>query len=346
MISKEELIAYLKAQKIQAYRAKQVLHCIYKEAKSDYADMSVLPKDVKEILAKEIPIFSFDVETEVASKDGNTVKALFKLKDGKPTEGVLMRFKDGRNSVCVSSQVGCGLKCAFCATGKFGFFRSLTAEEIADQVLYFNHYLKKHTGGRVDHVIFMGMGEPFLNYEAVMRAVYALNDPDLLGIAARHITISTSGIIPGIERFGSEKIQANLAVSLHAPTQELREKIMPIAKAYKLNDLMNAIKKYIEKTGRRVSYEYVMLKNVNDSDANARQLGELLRGQLCHVNLIPYNETQLGFENAGRLRIDQFKAILDSLKIPVTVRVSLGQDISAACGQLAAGSPKQKPAGV
>lgn len=335
MVSKEKLAAYLKQNGVPLYRVKQVLQAIYREGKGSYQDMAVLPKDLRENLEEDVPIFSLKVEKEVSSKNGDTIKTVFKLNDGKFIEAVLMRFKDLRNSVCVSSQVGCPLRCAFCATGASGFSRNLTAEEITDQVLYFDQYLKKRDG-RADHVIFMGMGEPFLNYDEVIKAVRSLNDPDLLGIAARHITISTSGIIPGIEKFADSKIQANLAVSLHAPNQEMRAKIMPIAASYKLDRLMDAIKKYLAKTRRRVSYEYVMLKDVNDSEKSAKELAALIEGQLCHVNLIPYNETRLGFQNAGQAKIDRFKKILESQKIPVTVRVSLGQDIGAACGQLAA----------
>lgn len=329
MISKQVIAAYCKEKAIPAYRAKQILHAIYKEGKRNFSDISVLPRELQKSFASDMPIFSFEVAREVASPTGDTVKTLFKLHDGKLVEGVLMRFRDGRNSVCISSQVGCGLKCVFCATGTMGFTRNLTAEEIADQVLYFNNLV------RINHVIFMGMGEPFLNYDEVMKSVKILNDPDCLGIAARHITVSTSGVIPGIEKLAQEKPQINLAISIHAPNQALREKLMPIAKAYKLDALMSAIKLYIQKTHRRVSYEYVMLKNINDSEDLARQLGKLIKGQQCHVNLIPYNETYLGFSNAGKSRIDHFREILESFVIPVTVRVSLGQDISAACGQLA-----------
>jgi len=335
MITKEDLSKFLKENKVPAYRLKQVLQAVYKEGKGDFNEISVLPKTVLDLLVANFSVFSFELEKEVISTNGETVKALFKLKDGKKVEGVLMHFKDGRNSVCVSSQVGCGLKCAFCATGALGFTRSLTAEEISDQVLYLDQYLKKKNGGRVTHVIFMGMGEPFLNYDDVMESIRTLNDPDCLGIAARHITVSTSGIIPGIKKFADEPLQLNLALSLHAPNQELREKLMPVAKAFQLPDLMAAIDDYIKKTGRRVSIEYVMLKAKNDSREDAQQLAKLLRGKMIHVNLIPYNETYMGFENSGRSRIDDFKKIIESHKIPVTVRVSLGQDISAACGQLA-----------
>lgn len=333
---RQDIISFLKVHKIPAFRGRQVLHSVYREGKANFQEMSVLPASLREFFSAHLPIFSFSVEKELISQSGDTVKALFRLKDGKLMEGVLMRFRDSRNSVCVSSQVGCGLKCAFCATGTMGFIRNLTAEEITDQVLYFDQYLKKR-GERVSHIIFMGMGEPFLNFDEVMKAIRIFNDPKCFGIAARHITVSTSGIIPGIERLSGEKLQINLAVSLHAPNQELREKLMPIAKPYKIQELMNAVKRYIERTRRRVSYEYVMLKDSNDSVHLARELGELLRGQLCHVNLIPYNQTYLGFQNAGKSRIDKFAEILRSMKIPVTVRVSLGQDIAAACGQLVLG---------
>lgn len=338
MISKQAITAYCQEKGIPSYRAKQILHAIYKEGKRNFEEISVLPRELQKSFTRGFPVFSFEVAREVASLNENTVKTLFKLHDGKLIEGVLMRFRDGRNSVCVSSQVGCGLKCAFCATGTMGFLRNLTAEEIADQVLYFDHRLKKNEKNqlcsRVNHVIFMGMGEPFLNYEEVMKSVKILNDPDLLNIAARHITVSTSGIIPCIEKLAQEKIQINLAVSIHAPNQALREKLMPIAKAYKLDALICAIKAYIQKTRRRVSYEYVMLKNINDSEDLAREFAKLIKGQQCHVNLIPYNETYLGFSNAGKSRINRFREILESFDIPVTVRVSLGQDIAAACGQL------------
>lgn len=331
---RQDIISFLKVHRIPAFRARQVLRSVYREGKANFQEMSVLPTSLREFLSAHLPIFSFSVEKEFVSESGDTVKALFRLKDGKLMEGVLMRFRDGRNSVCVSSQVGCGLKCAFCATGTMGFIRNLTAEEIADQALYFDQYLKKR-GERVSHIIFMGMGEPFLNFDEVMKAVRIFNDPQCFGIAARHITVSTSGIIPGIDRLSGEKLQINLAVSLHAPNQELREKLMPIARPYKLPALMASVQHYTTRTRRRVSYEYVMLKDSNDSAELARQLGELLRGQLCHVNLIPYNQTYLGFQNAGKSRIDKFAEILKSYEIPVTIRVSLGQDIAAACGQLA-----------
>lgn len=343
MITKESLVLFAKNNSLPDFRVTQILQAIYKEGADKISNITTLPTELRETLSTQNSLFCFDPVREVRSVSGNTVKALFKMRDGALIEGVLMRFNDGRNSVCVSSQVGCGLKCAFCATGTMGLKRNLTAEEIFDQVLYFNSYLKKKAsskkenlkGTRVDHIIFMGMGEPLMNYDAVIQSIQYFNDPEYLGIAARHITVSTSGIVPGIKRLADFPLQINLAVSLHAPNQKMRQSFMPIAKGFSLDQLMESINEYIHKTHRRVSYEYVMLKDVNDSPETARELGKLIKGQRCHVNLIPYNQTYLGFSNAGKSRIDAFKEIIESLGIPTTVRVSLGQDISAACGQLA-----------
>ncbi len=346
MINKETLSLLVKNDNLPAFRVKQILQAIYKEGVEDFNQITTLPPEFRKKLADEQKLYCFQIIKKLQSPDGKTVKALFKMHDGALIEGVLMRFKDGRNSVCVSCQVGCGLKCAFCATGTMGLKRNLSAEEIFDQVLYFNSYLRQlaktqnqgkgnEKGARVDHVIFMGMGEPMMNFDNVTLAIEYMNDPEYLEIAARHITVSTSGIVTGIEKLIQFPLQINLAVSLHAPNQKLRESIMPVARAFNLDQLMASLKEYNDKTHRRVSYEYVMLKNINDSDTIARELAALLKDQNCHVNLIPYNQTYLGFTNAGKTRIDAFKNILESHNIPTTVRVSLGQDIDAACGQLA-----------
>ncbi|MFC1655269.1 23S rRNA (adenine(2503)-C(2))-methyltransferase RlmN [Patescibacteria group bacterium] len=335
MIELNELRSLLVENGIPSYRANQVLHAVYKEGKANYDDMKVLPAFVKEYLEKNLPVLSIENVKEEVSSNGSTYKALFRLHDGKKIEAVLMRFKDGRKTVCVSSQVGCTLKCKFCATGKRGFKRDLTYEEITDQVLYFQHLLKKEDS-HVGNIVFMGMGEPFLNYENVMKAISILNDPVAFNIGLRNITVSTSGIVPQIEQFAEDAGQVNLAVSLHAPNDQIRTSIMPIAKKYSLEELMAACKGYAEKTHRRVSYEYVMLRGVNDSDSNAHELSRLLHGQLCHVNLIPYNETNVkGMKGSTKSRTEEFKKILELHKIPVTVRISLGKDIKAACGQLA-----------
>jgi 23S rRNA (adenine2503-C2)-methyltransferase len=336
MVELKELREVFKQNGISAYRANQVFQALYHEGKMSYDDMTVLPEDVREFLNKNIPIMSIGVISESISKRDGSHKVLFELEDGEKIEAVLMRFKDGHKTVCVSSQVGCTLGCKFCATGQLGFKRNLTTEEITDQVLYFQLRLIAE-GERVDNIVYMGMGEPFLNYENVMKSIQIFNDKLTFNIGARHMTVSSSGIIPGIEKFIKDGGQVNLAISLHAPNQFLRIKLMPISKRYVLSDLMEICKKYIERTHRRVSYEYVMLDRVNDSEKDAHELSKLLRGQLCHVNLIPYNETDMkGMKGSPKNRVDNFKSILEIHHIPVTVRMSLGKDIAAACGQLAA----------
>lgn len=347
MLAHEDLINELQKNGIPKFRALQILHAVCQEGKTSYMEISTLSKELKEKLEQEIPILSLDPVITVKSKDEMTTKALFDLKkDSKRLETVLMRFRDGRNSVCVSSQVGCQLGCKFCATGTMKFGRNLTSEEISDQVLFFAQHLHE-TDQHVSNVVFMGMGEPFMNYDNVIKAVKTMNDKDGLNIGARSITISTSGICEGINRLANEKIQVNLAVSLHAPNQQLREKIMPVAKLYSIEKLMKSIKDYIEKTNRRVSYEYVMLKNINDHEEEAKELVRLLKGQLCHVNLIPYNATYIkGITGSEKSNILKFRDTVEKAGIPVTIRVSLGQEIDAACGQLANKAEKKQIAGI
>jgi 23S rRNA (adenine2503-C2)-methyltransferase len=335
MLALDDLKKELTDNGFQEFRAKQVLQAVCKEGKKSYDEIQTLPKDLREHLTAHVPILSLEPVIIMHSRDGMTTKSLFQLKDGKRIESVLMRFKDGRYSVCVSSQVGCQLGCNFCATGTMKFGRNLTYEEIADQVLFYAQMLHKEDK-RISNIVFMGMGEPFMNYDNVVKSLYVMNDPDGLEIGARNITVSTSGICEGIEKLTEEKIQVNLAVSLHAPNQELRAKIMPIARKYSLEQLINAIKQYIAKTHRRVSYEYVMLNNINDHEKEARELADLVKGQLCHINLIPYNATSIaGISGSLRKNIVAFRNIIQAAGIPVTIRVTMGQDIDAACGQLA-----------
>jgi len=330
----EELKEILGKNGHPSFRAKQIYHAVYKEFKESFEEMSNLPVNLRDFLKENIKILSLQPVFHDKSDDG-TIKTLFQLNDGKRIEAVVMPFEDGRLTVCVSTQVGCALKCKFCATGKMGFNRNLTAEEITDQVLYFDQILNKE-GKRVNHVVYMGMGEPFLNFEAMEKSLFWLNDPQAFALAARNITVSTSGLVDEIAKFADIPLQINLAISLHASNQELRESIMPIAKKYNLADLINEINKYINKTHRRVSYEYVMLNCVNDDLSCAHELGKLLKGQLCHVNLIKYNVTDSGFESSGMKKIREFGRILESYKLAVTLRISRGQDIEAACGQLSA----------
>ena len=317
------------------FRASQLMHDVFRRGVADYDEMQNLPANLREFLGEKVPLLSVEEKDVSVLPDGSVKKVLLRCKkDGKRIEAVLMRFKDGRRTVCVSSQVGCNVRCKFCATGQMGFRRNLTYEEIADQVLYFVLDLKGYQE-EITNVVFMGMGEPFNNYENVMRAVRHLNDARAFNIGARNITLSTAGVVPGILSLISENLQVNLAISLHTPVQELREELMPIAKKYPLSDLMDAVETYTNKTHRRVSYEYVMLAGVNDKLALAHELGKLVKGQLCHVNLIPYNATDTIYRCSRKNSIDEFKKLLETYNVPVTVRVSLGQGIDAACGQLA-----------
>ena len=325
----------LKLSGIPSYRANQVFKDIFKNGANEYDKMSTLPKNVKEFLRDNVPIYSITPVNEARSKNEETIKVLFKLKDGSLIESVLMRFADGRNTVCVSSQVGCAMNCKFCATGTLSFKRNLTYEEIADQVLYFSNMLHKQ-GKKVTHVVYMGMGEPFANYDEVVKSIDMLRDPVALNIGSRNITVSTCGIVPKINKFADDFKQVNLAISLHAPSDKIRNKIMPVSKRYPLWELILACKQYIEKTHRRITFEYVMLHGINDSEKDAYDLANLLRGMLCLVNIIPYNETSIkGIKGSTKNKIVKFKKVLELNNIKATIRVSLGQDIDAACGQLA-----------
>lgn len=286
-------------------------------------------------------------------KQSNTWKALFLLKDGKKIESVLMRFEDGRNSVCVSCQVGCPVGCIFCASGQMGFMRNLSSHEIVDQVMFWAKLLKslpdddndknfskvgfKETFERVTNIVYMGMGEPMLNYDNVVESLKVLTDPLQFGLGDRHITVSSSGYIPQLERFMEEKIKCRLAISLHAPNQEIREKLMPVARIYNLTKLMEYVKKYEKYTNKRISYEYTMISGVNDSVECARGLVTLLKHRNAHVNLIPMNPIaqRVDLKKSERTAIFAFYDVLQKYKIPSTIRITMGDRIQAACGQLA-----------
>lgn len=347
MLTLEQLKEFCAAQKIPAFRVKQIMQAIYQEGVETFNDITTLPVPLKQQLTDTFQISTVKPVAQEVSKDNSTVKILFELPDGNTIEGVLMRFNDGRRTVCISSEVGCPLKCAFCASGTLKFKRSLSWEEIADQVIYFARYLKRTSAQsgekeELNHVVYMGIGEPFRNYDNLLKSLNTLMDPQYLGLGSRKITVSTAGIIEKIRQFADEPFQVNLALSLHAPTQELRQKIMPIALRYKLDDLMDAVKYYLDKTKRRISFEYVMLRGINDTEECAHQLAKLVKGMLCHVNLIPYNATDIDkIEGSEKATIRKFQEILNDAGVPATTRVSLGQDIAAACGQLA--NKAQKP---
>jgi 23S rRNA (adenine2503-C2)-methyltransferase len=288
--------------------------------------MSNLPVDLRRELESAVPFSTLKLVRQAEASDG-TVKALFRTHDGHPVEGVLMRYRDGRRSVCLSSQSGCPLTCTFCATGQMRFGRNLTASEILDQALHFRRL------ERVDHAVFMGMGEPMLNFEAVLEAARAVPD---VGITWRRSTISTVGWLPGLRRFVDEVEEPiRLALSLHAPTEELRSELMPVNERYPLADVLAECRRYFELRRRKVFVEYVMLDGVNDHPEHARELAELLDPRGYKVNLIPYNPTG-AYDGSSPERIERFRAILAEHRITATVRLTRGRDIDAACGQLAA----------
>jgi len=338
--------AFAQAHGLKRYRLEQLYRAATRERVAAVDDVTVLPKELRAALVAES--FAFDsVEPVVVqnSNDKQTIKGLFRLHDGNEVEAVLMQHFGERNTVCISSQSGCAYACAFCATGQAGFTRHLSPTEIFDQARYFARHLDAQ-GRKITNIVFMGMGEPFHNYESVMQAVQLLNDPKGFGLGHRHITISTVGVVPEIERFSDEDIQVNLAISLHAPTDEIRSSIMPVNKRWPIAELMAAVKRYIAKSNRKVFFEYVMLDGVNDRPSDAENLAKLMRGPLYHVNIIPYNATpdaKLGA--SGEQRIKAFQAILEANGVPCTVRVPMGRDIAAACGQLQAETQPRAKAG-
>jgi 23S rRNA (adenine2503-C2)-methyltransferase len=308
-----------------AFRARQVWEWTARGA-SAYEAMTNLPRSLRAELDSAVPFSTLAVETERESRDG-TVKTLFRTADGHPVEAVLMRYRDGRRSLCLSSQSGCPLTCTFCATGAMAFGRNLTASEILDQALHFRRLTS------VDHAVFMGMGEPLLNLDEVLAAARRLPD---LGITHRRTTISTVGWLPGLRRFVDEVAEPiRLALSLHAADDELRSRIMPVNERYPIADLIAECRRHAQRTRRRVFVEYVMLAGVNDTPEQARALAEVLRSGDFKVNLIPYNPTGL-YEGSSRERIAAFRHELERARVPVTVRLTRGRDIEAACGQLAA----------
>jgi 23S rRNA (adenine2503-C2)-methyltransferase len=307
-----------------SYRVRQVWEWTARGA-SSYGEMTNLPARSRALLEERVPFSTLTLVHQATSVDG-TVKALFHTREGHPLEAVLMRFRDGRRSVCVSSQSGCALTCTFCATGQMQFRRNLTTWEIVDQALHFKRIEP------VDHVVFMGMGEPMLNIDNVITAARRLPD---VGVTPRRTTVSTVGWLPGLTRFVDEVDEPiRLALSLHAPADALRSSIMPVNDRYPLDDVLAECWRYFELRGRRVFVEYVMLAGVNDSAEHAAELAALLDRNAFKVNLIPYNPTGM-YDGSSRETIARFKAVLDAARVPSTVRLTRGRDIAAACGQLA-----------
>jgi 23S rRNA (adenine2503-C2)-methyltransferase len=316
------------------YRAQQVWEWTARGA-SGYDAMTNLPRALREELEANVPFSTLMVETERASRDG-TVKTLFRTADGHPVEAVLMRYRDRRRTLCLSSQSGCPLTCTFCATGQMAFGRNLTASEILDQALHFRRIEP------VDHAVFMGMGEPMLNFDEVLAAARRL---PALGITHRRTTISTVGWLPGLKRFVDEVDEPiRLALSLHAADGKLRSQMMPVNDRYPLRDVLAECRRHAGAVNRRVYVEYVLLAGVNDSPEQARALAELLGPDDFKVNLIPYNPTGSVYQGSSRTAISAFKAVLDRAHVPATVRLTRGRDIEAACGQLAAARKTKRAA--
>ena len=326
--TKEELVKYFIEHQEKSFKATQVYEWLYQKRVTNIDDFSNIKKEIRDQLKKD---FAFNLPEIIERQvDKDVEKYLFLLSDGEKIEAVLMRHDYGL-SVCVSTEVGCNMGCAFCESGRLKKIRNVEAYEMVGQILQ----IEKVIGQRISSVVLMGIGEPLDNYENVVNFIKIINDPKGIAIGARHITLSTCGIIPKIDELSNLNIQINLAISLHAPNDSLRNKLMPINKAYPLDKLMEAVKRYIAKTNRRVTIEYVLLKNVNDQVVHAKELAHLLKGLNVYVNLIPYNETNhLEFSKSPQKQIQVFYDTLKKENINVTVRREFGSKIDAACGQL------------
>ncbi|MEA3356062.1 MAG: 23S rRNA (adenine(2503)-C(2))-methyltransferase RlmN [Candidatus Bipolaricaulota bacterium] len=332
-LDRHALTRLLERQGKSRFRALQIWQAVYRELVPDYSHITTLPVSLRKSLAEKLPLSELQAVDELISQDKKTRKILFRLHDDAMIETVLMQYK-GRNTACISTQVGCPIGCSFCATGKSGFTRNLSPGEIVGQVLHVERGLRKQ-GMRLSNVVYMGMGEPFLNYEASLYSIRILNDEAGFSLGARRFTVSTVGIVPGIERLTDEGLQVNLAVSLHAANDTLRDELIPTNRLYPLSTLLNACREYINVTHRRITYEYVLILGINDTLRHARELVELIGGSLCHVNLIPLNPV---FDSPYRTstpgQITAFAAELKKAHISTTVRLSKGGEIQAGCGQL------------
>ena len=320
------------------YRLKQIKEAIFKNLAEDWSEATSLPPKLRKELNEKCPLkINGEIIQTAKNNAAGAAKAIIILADGLKIESVLMPHKGERFTVCVSSQVGCPLGCVFCATGASGFRRNLTAMEITEQVLFFARHLKKTSAKKITNVVFMGMGEPFLNYDNVLASIRILNDKDGLNIGARKISVSTSGLIEGIEKLAEEKLRVNLAISLHSPETDLRSALMPVNRKYPLKNVLVAADNYIRKTSRQVMFEYILLKGVNDTPAHAEKLAKLMRKPLYFVNLILYNPIgRKGLKPSAPRDVKKFKEILERAGVAVSERYRFGRKIKAACGQLAA----------
>jgi len=324
----------------QRYRADQILYPLYYKFPKNLSDIKQLPKNMREeLIAAGYTIGSTTETHRIVSEDGETMKLLLNLDTNTAVEAVLMQypstklFGHPRSTICVSTQIGCAMGCVFCATGQMGFETNLKAEHIVSQVIHFAEILQQR-GQHITNLVFMGMGEPMANYDEVIRAVRILTHPRGFGIGQRHITISTIGIVSGIDKLADEELQIGLAISLHAPTNELRKKLVPTATPNSVEEIIEAGRRYFKKTGRRVTFEYALIEGVNDSIETAMDLADLLKGNGSHLNIIPINPTAGDFRRPSTGRVLKFEKILVDAGINCTVRVEKGTEISAACGQL------------
>lgn len=343
-LSLADLSALLVEWQQPAYRAKQIWQGLYQALWQSPEEFTNLPKALRDRLAGELNWSALAPVAVLESKDGETVKTLFRLEDSREIEAVLMKYNE-RRTLCISTQAGCAMGCVFCATGQMGFKRHLTSGEIVAQVMYYARLLKE-TGEQVTNVVVMGMGEPFHNYQNTLAAIDRLNDPQGLNLGARRFTISTVGLVPMIRKFADEKRQINLAISLHAAHNQERSALLPVNRKYPIEDVLDACRYYIDKTGRRITFEWALIRGENDTPETAHQLAALLKGMMCHVNVIPLNPTH---KYAGQAttheRAQAFADVLNAAGIPCTIRIRRGIDIQAGCGQLASREADARKAG-
>ncbi|MEA4908604.1 MAG: 23S rRNA (adenine(2503)-C(2))-methyltransferase RlmN [Chloroflexi bacterium] len=324
-----------------AYRATQVWQGIYQQLWNSPEQFTTLPAALRARLDENFRFQSMSPARTIQSSDGETVKTLLLFADQFSVEAVLMRYAD-RRTLCISSQSGCAMGCVFCATGQMGFGRNLSSGEIVEQILYYARQLRSEDD-RVTNVVMMGMGEPFHNYAATLKAIDTLNDSRGMNLGERRFTISTVGLVPKIRQFADEQRQINLAISLHAANDEERSAVLPVNRRYPLQDLLDACRYYVEKTNRRITFEWALILDVNDTPAHAKELAHLLKGLLCHVNVIPLNPTQqFGGKATTRERAQRFCAELEKAGIPCTIRIRRGIDIQAGCGQLASETAQRR----
>lgn len=329
-LNNEELAEWVRENSLPAFRAKQIFSWLHKSGVSDFSEMSNVSKELRNKLSEEFYISSCEIENKYVSAIDGTVKYLFRLSDGEFLETVIMKYKYGY-TICVSSQVGCKMGCRFCASTLAGFKRNLTAGEIESQL----HSAQKDLGIRISHIVLMGIGEPLDNFDNVLRFIENVNSEDGLNISVRNITLSTCGIVPRIKDLMKHDLQLTLTISLHGPNDEIRSKIMPVNDRWKINEVIAACREYAEFTSRRVSFEYTLIKDVNDTPECAEELSKLLKGMLCHVNLIPVNnvEERKNIRSSDK-SVNKFLHILQKNGINATIRRTLGSDINASCGQL------------